>query len=186
MIDQSLVWLDQTLSIITAVLRIGEIQHKHRCAAFSRVDVAQVLAEAAELYEPIAEDKSIRICLEVTHPFPFLTGDRAPLFEAVTNLIDNAVKFTPACGLVRLEVSRRGAICILAVEDTGPGIPPAERDQVFRRFYRAEPARHTVGNGLGLGLVAAIVELQGSGRHHRCARRWLPIRHSLPGDDRPG
>lgn len=123
--------------------------------------MAQVLAEAAELYEPIAEDKSIRICLEVTHPFPLLTGDRDLLFEAVTNLIDNAVKFTPACSLVRLEVSRRGAICILAVEDTGPGIPPAERDQVFRRFYRAEPARHTVGNGLGLGLVAAIVELHG-------------------------
>lgn len=160
-IDQSLVWLDQTLSIITAVLRIGEIQHKHRCAEFSRVDVAQVLAEAAELYEPIAEDKSIQICVEITHPFPFLTGDRDLLFEAVTNLIDNAVKFTPACGLVRLEVSRRGAICIVAVEDTGPGIPPAERDQVFRRFYRAEPARHTIGNGLGLGLVAAIVELHG-------------------------
>ncbi|WP_426908143.1 sensor histidine kinase, partial [Serratia bockelmannii] len=58
-------------------------------------------------------------------------------------------------------MSRRGAICIVAVEDTGPGIPPAERDQVFRRFYRAEPARHTIGNGLGLGLVAAIVELHG-------------------------
>jgi len=160
-VDQGLVWIDQTLEMVTAVLRIGEIEHGRRCAAFGPVDLGLVVSEAVELFEPLAEEKGIGLGLEVDGTMPAIEGDRSLIFEAVSNLLDNAIKFTPVDGRVRVDLGRRGDLFVVSVEDTGPGIPVDEREQVFRRFYRAEPARQTQGNGLGLGLVAAIAKLHG-------------------------
>ncbi|MFG1403715.1 sensor histidine kinase [Xanthobacter sediminis] len=160
-IDQALVWLDQTLSLITAVLRIGEIEHERRRAAFHPFDLAPVLREVAELYEPTAEEKAIRLTLDMADGDAEITGDCDLMFEAVANLVDNAVKFTPAGGTVRLGLGMRDGAPVVFVEDTGPGIPPAERAEVFKRFYRSAPERHSDGNGLGLSIVAAIAGLHG-------------------------
>ncbi len=160
-IDQGLAWIDQTLAMVTAVLRIGEIEHGRRRAGFAPVDLGEVVREAAEFFEPVAEDKDVALSLAVAPGLPPVEGDRDLLFEAVSNLIDNAVKFTPAGGTVRVEYAAREAGRAVVVSDSGPGIPEAERAQVFRRFYRAEPARHTPGHGLGLGLVAAIARMHG-------------------------
>ena len=90
-----------------------------------------------------------------------MTGDRDLLFEAVANLVDNAVKFTPAGGSVRISLRRGADGPIIRVADTGPGIAEAEREAVTRRFYRGDKSRGTKGVGLGLSLVAAIVKRHG-------------------------
>jgi signal transduction histidine kinase len=88
-------------------------------------------------------------------------GDRDLLFEAVANLVDNAIKFTPEGGKVELELLRGDGETVLSVTDTGCGINEEERDAVLRRFYRSDKMRNTPGVGLGLNLVAAIVKLHG-------------------------
>ena len=88
-------------------------------------------------------------------------ADRDLLFQAVVNLIDNAIKYTPEGGVVIIEVARRGDESSIAVVDDGPGITPEHRDKMFQRFYRVDSSRTTPGHGLGLSLVAAVV------RHHQ-------------------
>ncbi len=88
-----------------------------------------------------------------------MRGDRDLLFEAVANLVDNAVKFTPEGGRVDLALLRRDGETVIRVMDTGPGIPEGELEEVTKRFYRSDKSRRTEGLGLGLSLVAAIVKL---------------------------
>jgi signal transduction histidine kinase len=158
-IDQGLAWIDQTLAMVTAVLRIGELEGGRRRAAFARVDLNEVASVAAEFFEPIAEEKGIRLDVAISPGSHAILGDRDLCFEALSNLLDNALKFTPNGGVVVVSVTRIGEAVVAAVDDTGPGLPPGEHDKVFQRFYRAETARGTPGNGLGLSLVAAIAKL---------------------------
>ncbi|MCJ2012228.1 ATP-binding protein [Methylobacterium sp. J-076] len=158
-IDQGLAWIDQTLSMVTAVLRIGEMEDGRRRAAFTRVDLGEVAAVAVEFFEPLAEEKGIRLDVAVSPGPHVILGDRDLCFEALSNLLDNALKFTPSGGAVDVRVTRAGDAVVAAVDDTGPGLPPGEHAKVFQRFYRAETARRTPGNGLGLSLVAAIAAL---------------------------
>ncbi len=161
-IDEALGWLDQTFAVITAVLRIGEIEHGRRRAAFEPVDLERILAEAAELYDPIAEEKDITVRVDVGEASGAATmGDRDLLFEAVANLLDNAIKFTPRHGKVLLSLSERSGQAVIVVADDGPGIAAADRQRVLQRFYRAERSRQREGVGLGLSLVAAITTLHG-------------------------
>jgi signal transduction histidine kinase len=159
-VDHSLAGLDQSLAIITALLRIAEIEHGRRLEGFGQVQLAPLVREVGELYEPIAEDKRVMLQVEVADEAT-VHGDRDLLFEAVANLVDNAVKFTPECGRVTLALLRRDGESVIQVKDTGPGIPEAEREAVIRRFYRSDKSRNTEGLGLGLSLVAAIVKLHG-------------------------
>lgn len=162
-LDRAVAWIDQTLAIITAVLRIGEIEHGRRRAAFAPVDLAPLVREVAELYDPIAEEKGVCLVVDAPDPVPATLGDRDLIFEAVANLVDNAVKFTPGSGEVRLALSVRPDGIVIRVEDSGPGIPPADREKVLQRFYRAERSRHEEGSGLGLSLVSAVAGLHGFG-----------------------
>ncbi|MDP4005424.1 ATP-binding protein [Methylobacterium sp. NEAU K] len=161
-IDQGLMWIDQTLAMVTAVLRIGEMEDGRRRGGFTRVDLGDVASVAVEFFAPLAEEKDIHLDVSVSSADHTIDGDRDLCFEALSNLLDNALKFTPSGGVVRVGVTRAAAAAILSVEDTGPGLPPAEHAQVFHRFYRAEAARRTPGNGLGLSLVAAIAKLHGA------------------------
>jgi len=159
-IDRAILGLDQSLAIVTALLRIAEIEHSQRVAGFGAVALADLLREVCDLYEPIAEDKGITLAVEISAR-PTVRADRDLLFEAVANLVDNAVKFTPKGGAVRLSLRDGDGEAVVRISDTGPGISEQERDQVLRRFYRADPSRQTRGVGLGLSLVAAIVKLHG-------------------------
>jgi signal transduction histidine kinase len=158
--DRAIAGLDQSLAIVTALLRIAELDHERRLAAVEVVKLTQIVQEVGELYDPIAEDKGVTLSVEAADD-PEVTGDRDLLFEAVANLVDNAVKFTPAGGSVRIGLLGGGEGPIIRVADTGPGINPAEREVVTRRFYRADKSRGTEGVGLGLSLVAAIVKRHG-------------------------
>jgi len=161
-VDQAIGGLDQSLAIITALLRIAEIEQSRRLEGFSDVALTDVVREVGDLYEPIAEDKRItlKVAAEVEAT---VRGDRDLLFEAVANLVDNAVKFTPEGGAVELSLVRLGGESVVRVRDSGPGISAGERDIVARRFYRSDKSRHTLGLGLGLSLVTAIVKLHGFG-----------------------
>jgi signal transduction histidine kinase len=160
--DQAIAGLDQSLTIITALLRIAEIEHSSRLEGFSEVQLVPLLREVGDLYDPIAEDKGVDLRIEAAAEAT-LHGDRDLLFEAVANLVDNAVKFTPEGGRVEVALLAREGQTVIRVSDTGPGIPATEREAVTKRFYRADKSRSTKGLGLGLSLVAAIVKLHGFG-----------------------
>jgi signal transduction histidine kinase len=162
-IDQGLIWIDQTLAMVTAVLRIGEMEDGRRRGAFAQVDLGEVAAVAVEFFAPLAEEKDIDLALSVPPGAHVIDGDRDLCFEAVSNLLDNALKFTPPGGRVRAGLQRADDAVVVTISDTGPGLPAGERTTVFHRFYRSEAARHTPGHGLGLSLVAAIVKLHGAG-----------------------
>ena len=157
-VDAAIEDLELTFGIVTALLRIGEIESGRRRAGFGSVDLAEIALEAVEIYTPIAEECQVSLLAE-TGAVPWVPGDRDLLMEAVANLVDNAIKFTPAGGAVRIAVSDTPDGPALRIADTGPGIPAAERELVLRRFYRADKSRQVPGHGLGLSLVAAIVRL---------------------------
>jgi signal transduction histidine kinase len=158
--DKTIEGLDQSLSIITAILRLAEIERSQRSAGFGVVALAELIREVGDMYEPIAEDKGIALRIRSEHERSVF-GDRDLLIEAIANLVDNAVKFTPAGGQVEIGLFRGNGENIVRVKDTGSGISEHERDAVLRRFYRSDRVRHTSGLGLGLNLVAAIVKLHG-------------------------
>jgi signal transduction histidine kinase len=158
--DKTIDGIDQSLSIITAILRLAEIESSQRLAGFGKVALADLVREVGDMYEPIAEDKGIALVVHSPQELS-VHGDRDLLIEAIANLVDNAVKFTPAGGQVEIGLFRGNGENIVRVKDTGSGISEAERDAVVRRFYRSNKVRHTSGLGLGLNLVAAIVKLHG-------------------------
>ncbi|MEA1648167.1 ATP-binding protein [Nitrospirillum sp. BR 11164] len=157
---------DQILATFRALLRIAEVEDGRRRAAFAPVDPVALATAAAELYEPLASAQGLAFAADV-HPVGSVTGDADLLFEALGNLLDNAIKFTAikyggAGGAVSLTLRQEaGQAPEIVVRDTGPGITSAQRDMMFRRFTRGDDARHTPGNGLGLSLVAAVVQLHG-------------------------
>jgi signal transduction histidine kinase len=159
-VDKALVGLDQSLAIVTALLRISEIEHGRRVDGFRNVALGDVVREVGDLYEPIAEDKKVGFAVRA-EANTTVHGDRDLLFEAIANLVDNAVKFTPQGGQVELRLLRKGDEAVVRVRDTGPGIPGDESDLVTRRFYRSDKSRRDPGLGLGLSLVSAIAKLHG-------------------------
>ncbi len=158
--DKAIGNIDQSLGIITALLRLAEIENSRRSAAFGSVPLHDMLREVCDVYEPIAENKNVGLRVEVGDHVNVL-GDRDLLFEAVANLVDNAIKFTPEGGRVGIELIHGDNETIVRVTDTGCGISEQEREAVLRRFYRSEKTRNTPGVGLGLNLVAAIAKLHG-------------------------
>ncbi len=158
--DKAIAGIDQSLTIITALLRLAEIENSRRSAGFGTVALDEMLREVCDIYEPIAENKNIALRVGATQPLT-VRGDRDLLIEAVANLVDNAIKFTPEGGKVEIALLRGEDETIVRVTDTGCGISEQEREAVLRRFYRSDKMRNTPGVGLGLNLVAAIVKLHG-------------------------
>src|SRR6202165_2125284 len=158
--DRAISGVDHSLTIIMKLLRIAEIEYGGRLASFGKVALADLVREVGDLYEPIAEDKHITLQV-ASGDDATVRGDRDLLLEAVANLVDNALKFTPAGGCVELALVHGNNESIVRVSDSGPGIQDNERKAVTRRFYRSDKSRNTFGFGLGLSLVAAIVKLHG-------------------------
>jgi signal transduction histidine kinase len=158
--DKAIAGIDQSLSIVTALLRLAEIENSRRSSAFGNVELGETLREVYDMYEPIAEDKQIALSVGTSATLD-ARGDRDLLLEAVANLVDNAIKFTPRGGSVKLDLLRGEGETVLRVTDTGPGISDQEQEAVLRRFYRSDKIRNTPGVGLGLNLVSAIVKLHG-------------------------
>lgn len=150
--------VDRVIGIFNALLRLAEIDTGTRRSGFVEIDPTDLAAKAAEFYRPAAEIKGISLDFRGPAGAAIISGDPLLLSQAVFNLLDNAVKFTPAGGHIHVEASA-GEI---SVADDGPGIPDREKDRVAERFYRGDASRGTTpGVGLGLTLVSAIASLHG-------------------------
>jgi len=150
---------DHILSTFTALLRISRIETEKQRSHFQALDLQTLLSDVVEFYEPLAEEKEISLELE-TSAAP-ITGDRDLLFQAYANILDNALKFTPEQGRIRISLSQDTKGLSVCIEDSGPGVAEGELSKIFDRFYRAEQSRTGAGTGLGLSLVRAVIELHG-------------------------
>ncbi|WP_441005321.1 sensor histidine kinase [Xanthomonas sp. WHRI 1810A] len=156
---------DTLMARFRGLLRISELEDHQRRSAFDRLDPRPLLQELHDFYLPLAEEGRVSLELTIAQDLPPLVGDRALLFEALSNLLSNSIKFTPAGGKVSLIARADGDATFIEVQDTGPGIPAAEREAVFKRFYRSDSGNQQSGFGLGLSIVAAIVNLHGFKLH---------------------
>jgi signal transduction histidine kinase len=141
-----------------AILRIAELDVRQRRGGFATIDLATVIDPVAELYQPLAEVAGVRLQV-LAERGSTVEGDAKLLFEAVSNLVDNAIKFGGRGSTVQVRLGTDPAHPQIIVEDDGPGIPAAERGAVLQRFYRGERTRPVAGTGLGLSVVVAIVRL---------------------------
>jgi signal transduction histidine kinase len=161
LIGDTIADLDAVLGMFSSITRIAHIETQARKGAFRTVNLVEIAGEVVELYDAAAErdgtDLSITGDREV-----LVTGDRDLLFDAIANLVDNAIKHGRAGGKIVVACENVDGGAVIAITDDGPGIPPSERDHVFKRFYRLEQSRYTPGNGLGLSLVAAVAHLHGA------------------------
>ena len=157
-VEQALEEADGLLNTFNALLRIARIESHDTRAGFADIDIAALVGDVVELYEPLAEEKSLRLATSLDVR-PVFKGDRDLLFQALANLLDNAIKYAPPRSEIscRLEAADDGARLVLS--DKGPGIPASQRDNVFQRFFRLEQSRTTPGNGLGMSLVQAVMQL---------------------------
>ena len=159
-IDRATEDLDGITRVFQALLRIAEIEAGAQRAAFADIDLAPLLVDMAELYGAVAEERGILFKVELParlHGF----GDAALIQQAVANLLDNAIKFSPEGGIVELRGTNQGRRIVLSVCDNGPGIPEPDRAHAAERFFRGEAARSTPGSGLGLAMVQAVAVLHG-------------------------
>ena len=155
---QALEDAEGVLRTFSAVLAIARLQAAGPAPDPATFDPAELAADVAELYEPVCEEKGLEFRAELT-PQLVARGNREFVAQAVANLLDNAVKYTPAGGAVVLRVRRRSSGELeFSVTDTGPGVPESERARIVQRFVRLENSRNLPGAGLGLSLVAAVAE----------------------------
>lgn len=147
---------DALLATFSSLLRIARAEAQVR-QSFTLVDLSAVATETADLYEPLADDKGVAMQTDIPSGLT-VWGDPHLIAQALANIVDNAVKYTPPGGHVSLALADAGAAVRVRVTDTGPGIPPAYRDKVFERLYRLDSSRTTAGSGLGLSLVGAVAK----------------------------
>ncbi|HEX4181989.1 MAG TPA: HAMP domain-containing sensor histidine kinase [Caulobacteraceae bacterium] len=159
-VGRVIVEIDEVLERFRAILRISELEARERRAGFSPTDLSAVIAQAVDLYQPLAEDGGVKLTVGPIRA-AIVDADSKLLFEAVSNLLDNAIKFAGDGGRVNIALGGDPIRPRIIIEDNGPGIPQVERNAVFQRFYRGERDRLAPGSGLGLSIVSAIVRLHG-------------------------
>ena len=179
-IEDCLAEADRLLGTFNALLRIARIEAGSHVVVLSRVDLDELVRDAAELYEALADERGIGLTVGEQLPVS-VRGDRDLLFQALSNLLDNAIKYTPPGGLIRLEAERVATEVILVVADTGPGVPAAERDKVLERFYRLDDSGAVSGSGLGLSLVQAVAILHDAALELDDNRPGLKVTLRFPG-----
>jgi len=157
---------DRLLDMFAAILRLARVEAASNWR-LERVNVTDILRELTEFYEPAAEEQGLKFSSHVNEGLA-VRGDQGLFTQAVSNLVENALKYTPSGGRVEVRATQRadGRVEIDVLDD-GPGVAPTERDRVVERFVRLEGARSTPGAGLGLSLVAAVARLHRGGLHLR-------------------
>jgi hypothetical protein len=155
---QALAHIDKAMLTVAALLRLADVEYGPKSSKFQPIDLSAICADLFEFFEPLATSKSINMALEIQSPVQML-GDGDLMREAVSNLIGNAIKFTPEHGTVRVSVTLEDGRPVIRVRDNGIGVEPAERDKIFQRFYRTASGHRVPGSGLGLSIAAAIANL---------------------------
>jgi len=151
--------LDALLRTIDDTLRLARAETT-MASEFVPVDLTAIVIEAMELFEPLADDHGLNLTIETT---PVTVGGvRSLLGQIVANLLDNAIKYTPPGGSIRVTLSRGLDGVTLAVADTGPGIPANQREHAMTRFARLDTSRHSEGSGLGLSIARVAARVHGA------------------------
>lgn len=158
LIERCIVETDSVLARFRGLLRIAAVESRSRRQGIGSISLSAVVDQVGELYLPVATSRDVNLCIR-TEPDVQVRADAELMFEALSNLVDNALKFTPPGGEVRLTLSREARAAVAEVRDNGPGVPEAERALVVKRFYRSHNAADIPGHGLGLALVAAVAAL---------------------------
>jgi signal transduction histidine kinase len=181
LIGDTIAELDAVLGMFGSIMRISEIETRARKGAFRELNLADIAGEVVELYDAAAEQVATRLSLAGDREVK-LMGDRDLLFDAIANLVDNALKHGAAPGQVTVTCATKDGRAAIAIADNGPGIPANQHDQVFKRFYRLEQSRYTPGNGLGLSLVAAVARLHDAeiALHDNAPGLIVELRFPLP------
>ena len=161
LIGDTIADLDAVLRIFSSLTRIAQIETRERKGAFRTVNLVEIAGEVVELYDAAAEPDGTRLTI-VGEREVLVTGDRDLIFDAIANLVDNAIKHGRAGGHVVVANEIIDGRPVVSIADDGPGIPADQHEHVFKRFYRLEQSRYTPGNGLGLSLVAAVARLHGA------------------------
>jgi signal transduction histidine kinase len=161
LIGDTIADLDAVLRIFSSITRIAQIETQARKGAFRTVNLVEIASEVVELYDAAAEQDGTRLTI-VGEREVLVTGDRDLIFDAIANLVDNAIKHGRPGGQVVVANEIIEGRPVVSIADDGPGIPVEEYEHVFKRFYRLEHSRYTPGNGLGLSLVAAVARLHGA------------------------
>ena len=168
---------DQLIRTFNAILMISRLEAGYSAETLQAVDLADVLHDVTELYEPLAEEKGVRLDVSIPGPFP-VQANRELLAQAVSNVVDNAIKYCEGASddpAVRVSLQAEGDEIRLSVRDNGPGIPDeADRARATERFVRLEQSRSRPGSGLGLSLAKAVMKF-----HHGS----MELRHADPGLD---
>ena len=157
-VTQALAHIDKAMLTVAALLRLADVEYGPKSRNFRPIDLSAICADLFEFYEPLAESKSIKMTLETRSPVQ-ISGDGDLMREAVSNLIGNAIKFTPENGAVSISVMREDGLPVVRVRDSGIGVEPGERDKIFQRYYRTSSGHRVPGSGLGLSIAAAIANL---------------------------
>ena len=158
LIGDTIADLDAVLRIFASITRIAQIETQQRKGAFRTVNLVEIAGEVVELYDAAAEQDCTSLTIAGDREV-MVIGDRDLIFDAIANLVDNALKHGRAGGNVVVANETIDGRPVISIADDGRGIPPEEREHVFKRFYRLEQSRYTSGNGLGLSLVAAVARL---------------------------
>ena len=160
---------DRVLVMLNTLMDISEAESGTMQLQREVVSLGEVVARATDLYREVADAKGVALVVSsgagaqdaTSQPGAVVMGDRTRLEQVAANLIDNALKYTPAGGRVEVEIDADDQAAILRVRDTGPGIPAAEMPRIFDRLFRGDTSRTERGLGLGLSLVKAVVEAHG-------------------------
>lgn len=174
--------IDEVIRLFSSLLRIANLENREARADFAPVDLSGLMTRLGAVYGPAIEDEGRRLSVDIA-PGVSVHGDQDLLAQAITNLLENATRHTPGGSHIRLVLAaptENGATRIV-VEDDGPGVPEADRDRVLRRFFRLDRSRTTAGSGLGLALVAAIVQLHEGTLALEDAQPGLKVVVTLPG-----
>jgi signal transduction histidine kinase len=161
LIGDTIADLDAVLRIFSSITRIAQIETQERKGAFRTINLVEIASEVVELYDAAAEQDGTHLIIAGDRQV-MVTGDRDLIFDAIANLVDNAIKHGRAGGHVVVANEIIEDRPVISIADDGPGIPADQYEHVFKRFYRLEQSRYTPGNGLGLSLVAAVARLHGA------------------------
>ncbi len=151
---------DRVIEMLNTLMDISEAETGTMALRREPVDLNELVRQTVDLYEDLAEDRQLRITASADEHL-VVPVDRNRMRQVLANLVDNAVKYTPAGGEIHIEARRQGASAVISVSDTGAGIPPDELPRIWERLYRGDKSRSERGLGLGLTLVKAIIEAHG-------------------------
>lgn len=161
LMDQAIIETENVISLFDAVIRIGRIENSRDGFTLAPVSLSDILADAVEIFTPSAENKKIEFSVSIEDNI-WIDGDRNILFQAIGNILDNAIKYTPAGGVVKvIAISRLDEVDVYVV-DNGYGIPEDKYDIVFERFVRLPETHRAPGLGLGLSFVKAVADVHAS------------------------